>query len=382
MAPLRKRKERITPQDESFMRRALTLATRGRGFVEPNPMVGCVIVRGERIVGEGYHRKFGGPHAEVHALRDAGPAARGATCYVTLEPCCHFGKTPPCTDALIAAGVKRVVVAMRDPFPKVRGKGCRSLQRAGIKVSVGLLEDEALRLNAPYLKLQKHGRPWVTLKWAQSLDGKIATRTGDSKWISGEESRAEAHRIRGRIDAVIVGVNTVIRDDPQLTCRHGRPGRVAARVVIDPKLRIPSRSKLVRTAGACPVVVATDRELMAGRRAKALGRAGVELIGLKRDRAGDLDLGALLDEFGRRGKTNVMVEGGGRTLGAFHDAGLADEAVVFVAPRLIGGREAVSPLSGPGPALMEQLGEPAGIEISTMGRDLMYRLLLTDPVRL
>ncbi len=367
---------------ESFMRRALTLAARGRGFVEPNPMVGCVIVRRERIVGEGYHRRFGGPHAEVHALRDAGPAARGATCYVTLEPCCHFGKTPPCTDALIAAGVTQVIVAMRDPFPKVRGKGFSQLKEAGIRVSVGLLQDEALRLNAPYLKLQKQGRPWVILKWAQSLDGKIATRTGDSKWISGEESRAEAHHIRGQVDAVIVGANTVVCDDPQLTCRHGRPARVAARVVIDPKLRIPLRSRLVRTARACPVLVATDRKLVAGRRAKALAQAGVELIGLKRDRAGDLDLGALLGEFGRCGMTNVMVEGGGRTLGAFYDAGLADEAVVFVAPRFIGGRDAVSPLSGLGPALMGRIGEPAEIEISTMGRDLMYRLLLTDPARL
>ena len=201
----------------------MALAVRGQGAVEPNPMVGCVLVRGGRVVGEGWHKRFGGPHAEVEALRAAGRAARGATAYVSLEPCCHFGKTPPCTDALIAAGVSRVVAAMRDPFPKVRGRGRRLLEAAGIKVGMGLCEAEAMRLNAPYLKRQRTGRPWVILKWAQSVDGRIATRTGDSKWISSEDSRAQAHDLRGRVDAVIVGVGTVRADDPLLTCRHGRP---------------------------------------------------------------------------------------------------------------------------------------------------------------
>ncbi len=364
------------------MRRALALAARGRGAVEPNPMVGCVIVRGRRIVGEGYHHRFGGPHAEVHALRRAGQAARGATCYVTLEPCCHFGKTPPCTEALIAAGIRRVIAAMRDPFAEMRGQGLRHLRSAGVTVATGLLEAEAARLNGPYLKLQRRGRPWVILKWAQSLDGKIATRTGESRWISGERSRAEAHRLRGRVDAVVVGVETVVRDDPLLTCREGRARRLASRVVIDPRLRIGLTSRLVRTAGRYPTIVACGDGFIPGKRAAALRKAGVELIGLGARRAGGLELGTLLDELGRRRMTNIMVEGGGRTLGAFWDAGLADEAVIFVAPRLIGGAEAVTSLAGVGPARMRQLREPLEAADRPMGRDRMYRLVFTDPDRI
>ncbi len=364
------------------MRRALALAARGRGAVEPNPMVGCVIVRDGRIVGEGYHRRFGGPHAEVHALRQAGRAARGAACYVTLEPCCHFGKTPPCADALIAAGVARVVAAMRDPFTRVRGKGLLRLRSGGVAVAAGLLESQAARLNAPYLMLQRRGRPWVILKWAQSLDGKIATRTGESRWISGERSRAAAHRIRGRVDAVVVGVETVARDDPMLTCRLGRPRRNASRVVIDPQLRIGLTSRLVRTAKRHPTIVACGDGALSGKRAAALRKAGVELIGLGVQRSGGLDLGELLEELGGRRMTNIMVEGGGRTLGAFWDAGLADEAAIFVAPRLIGGEEAVASLGGVGPARMRQLREPLEVADQPMGRDRIYRLVFTDPDRI
>ena len=361
------------------MRRALLLAARGRGRVEPNPMVGCVIVRNGRVVGEGYHHRFGGPHAEVDALRKTGSAARGATCYVTLEPCCHFGKTPPCTEALLTAGVKRVVIAMRDPFPKVKGKGLRRLRSAGIAVSVGLMESETIRLNGPYLKLQRQGRPWVILKWAQSLDGKIATRTSDSRWISCEQSQVEAHRLRGRVDAVVVGVGTVVADDPLLTCRHVHPKRIATRLVIDPTLRMPLSAKLVRTAGDYPTLVATDRMILKGRRAAALGKAGIELIGLRRNRAGSLDLVKLLEVLGSLHMTNIMVEGGGRTLGEFHDAGLADEAMVVVAPRLIGGRAAISPLSGVGPATIMKACEPVDVEVRNLGPDHVFRLLLTDP---
>ena len=363
----------FTPDDENRMRRALALAVRGQGSVEPNPMVGCVVVRGNRIVGEGYHRRFGGPHAEVHALRDAGKLAKGATAYVTLEPCCHFGKTPPCTDALIAAGIGRVVVAMRDPFPKVAGKGFRQLRAAGLEVAVGLLEAEAMELNRPYLKLQRHGRPWVILKWAQSIDGRIATRSGDSQWISCERSRALAHRIRGRVDAVIIGVGTALADDPLLTCRHGRPKRTAVRIVIDPRLRLPLNSQLVRTARKAPAMVVTDRRSAEGPAARKLTRAGVEVLGMPATRSG-LDLGCLLDELGRRRMTNVMVEGGGRTLGHFYDADLADESVIFVAPRLIGGATAIAPLTGLGPANMKDVRRPAHVTVTRSGDDLMYVL--------
>lgn len=357
------------------MHRALRLAARGLGRVEPNPMVGCVIVRGGRIVGEGYHRRFGGPHAEIHALREAGERARGATAYVTLEPCCHHGKTPPCTDALLAAGVARVVAAMNDPFAKVNGRGFRQLAKQGVRIASGLLEGEARALNAPYLKLNRTGMPWVILKWAQSLDGKIATREGDSRWISGPASRRWAHRLRGRVDAVIVGVGTVLADDPQLTCRLAPARRVARRIVLDPMLRTPMTAGLVRTAQSVPTLLVTDRRLLRAARLAQWAATGVEIIGVRRTRTG-LDLVELLHLLGRRGMANVMVEGGGRTLGAFYDAGLADAAVVFVSPRLIGGHLAVSPLDATGPARMADVRTPAECIVARCGEDVVYQLTL------
>ncbi len=362
------------------MQRALLLAARGQGRVEPNPMVGCVIVGDGKVIGEGYHHRYGGPHAETEALRAVGRAGpRGATAYVTLEPCCHFGKTPPCTDALIAAGIRRVVAAMHDPFRKVRGRGVRKLERAGIEVRLGLCAAQAMRLNAPYLKLQKTGRPWVILKWAQSLDGKIATRTGDSKWISGEESRRWTHRLRGRVDAIVVGVGTVIADDPELTCRHMRPKRIASRLVLDPHLRTPLAARVVQTAKKVPTVIVTDRRGVSSSRARALEKSGVELLGVRRTRGG-FDLGNLLQRLGVRGMSNVLVEGGGRTLGMFFDAELADETVIFVARKLIGGRNATSALSGEGPAFIRRLRTPLWTRITPCGEDDVYELGWNGPV--
>jgi diaminohydroxyphosphoribosylaminopyrimidine deaminase / 5-amino-6-(5-phosphoribosylamino)uracil reductase len=215
-------------RDQQYMARALELAVLGQGHVEPNPMVGCVIVAGEQIVGEGWHRRYGGPHAEREALAQAGAAAAGATMYVTLEPCCHHGKTPPCTDAILQAGIRRVVVAHRDPFPQVDGGGIGLLQAAGLDVEVGADGGESRWLNAPYLKLVSDGRPWVIAKWAMTLDGKLAARSGDSRWISGESSRRRVHQLRGRVDAIMVGAGTVRADDPSLTARPPAPGRPCA----------------------------------------------------------------------------------------------------------------------------------------------------------
>jgi diaminohydroxyphosphoribosylaminopyrimidine deaminase/5-amino-6-(5-phosphoribosylamino)uracil reductase len=409
----------FSSDDDAHMKRALVLATRGEGAVEPNPMVGCVIARGRRVVAEGYHRRFGGPHAEIEALRACDYKARGATVYVTLEPCCHFGKTPPCTEALIEAGVSRVVFALRDPFPKVHGKGMRRLRSAGIRVDAGLRREEAIRLTAPYLKLQHTGRPWVILKWAQTLDGRIATRTGDSKWISSESSRRRVHRIRGRVDGILVGLQTVVRDDPELTCRGVRARRTATRIVLDPHLEIPAKSRLVQTAKSVPVLVVTSREAMQTRRAKSLEWAGVELLGVRtvrslsrppsdrpagsrshtsgsrrytsrsRSHTGsvmgsnpetELNLGAMLDALGQRGMSNLLVEGGAWTLGSFLDEELADEAMVFVSRRLLGGADAVAALGGRGPARIADAIEPARVERTRCGTDDVYRLLLTDPV--
>lgn len=355
------------------MRRALHLAARGLGRVEPNPLVGAVLVKGGRIIGEGFHRRFGGPHAEIEALRRCVRSPRAATCYVTLEPCCHFGKTPPCTDALIAAGVRRVVAAVQDPFSRVSGGGLRRLRAASIQVDVGLLRREAVARNAPFFKLHRTGRPWVILKWAQSLDGKIATRGGDSQWISSFASRRRAHALRGRVDAILVGINTVLRDDPQLTCRLVRPLRRATRIVLDTHLRIPLGSRLVRSARRTPTLVVTASA--ASRKVRALRAAGCEVLVLP-TAGGRPRLDRLLDVLGGRNVTNLLVEGGGRVLGRFVDEGLADEAFIFVAPRLIGGREAPGPLDGLGPALMRALMPIRQLERVPTGVDVCHRLLL------
>ena len=332
--------------DHSWMRRALELAERGRGHVEPNPLVGAVVVRDGQVVGEGWHQRYGEAHAEVHALAAAGEAARGGTLYVTLEPCCHHGKTPPCTDAVLRAGVRRVVAAMPDPFPQVAGQGLARLRAAGVEVEVGPGEAEARRLNAPYLKLLTAGRPYVHAKWAMTLDGKIATRTGDSKWISGKASRRHVHELRGRVDAVLVGVGTALADDPLLTARPPGP-RVATRVVLDSSGRLPPSAQLVRTVRDAPVLVAVAAG--AAPAAAALAAQGCEVLEVPAVN-GRIAVAALLRDLGRRRMTNVLVEGGAEVLGSFLDAGAIDEVHVFVAPKLFGGADAMSPVAGLGVA--------------------------------
>jgi len=358
--------------DRRMTARALQLAKRGQGRVEPNPMVGCVLVRAGRIVGEGWHRRFGGPHAEVEALRRAGARARGATAYVTLEPCCHHGKTPPCTDALLQAGVSRVVAAMVDPNPLVRGRGIRRLRKAGVQVDVGLLEDEARSVNRPFCTRIETGLPYVILKWAQSLDGRIATRTGQSKWISCEASRRRVHQLRARVDAILIGSGTALADDPMLTAREVPVRRIATRVVLDSRLRLPVSSRLVQTAGEFPTLVFTSRRALTarGRTAASLERRGVEVVACPTGRTG-IDLRAALRILGRRGATNVLVEGGSQILGAFRDARLTHETYVFVAPILLGGVAAVPALGGTGASRVCNVG-CSSHKIVRCGSDLLY----------
>ncbi len=333
--------------DRWHMRRALELAAYGKGHVEPNPLVGCVIARGAEIIAEGWHRQYGGPHAEVDALAMAGDRAAGTTVYVTLEPCCHFGKTPPCTRALIAAGVRRVVAAMRDPFPAVAGQGEKELAAAGIEVETGVLEEEARALNAPYLKLTESGLPWVIAKWAMTLDGKIATRTGESRWISSEASRKRVHELRGLVDAVIVGSRTAQRDDPLLTARPPGPRR-AVRVVVDSQATLSPASQLAETAREVPVIVAAAPFAPAENRQR-LTAAGCEVLSLAGETHADR-LRELLGELGRRRMTNVLAEGGGLLLGTLADLGQIDELHVFIAPRVMGGGEAPTAVAGQGVA--------------------------------
>jgi diaminohydroxyphosphoribosylaminopyrimidine deaminase/5-amino-6-(5-phosphoribosylamino)uracil reductase len=354
------------------MRRALQLARRGQGRVEPNPMVGCVIARGARVVAEGHHRRFGGPHAEVAALDGADGPVKGATVFVTLEPCAHQGKTPPCADALIRAGVRRVVAAMRDPNPLVAGRGFRRLRAAGVAVSVGLLHEEARDLMAPFVAYHLRRRPYVILKWAQSIDGKIATRTGESKWISGPASRREAHRLRARVDAVVVGVETVLADDPDLTAREAPRRRVAHRVILDAKLRTPLGARVVRTARRAATLLVCGGAAPARRR-RALERLGCEVLAVPA-RSGRIRLDRLMAALHARGMTNVLVEGGGCVLGAFVEAGLADEARIFVAPKLIGGETAPGPLRQIGPAVLAQAPRWNLVRRRCFGVDVCYTM--------
>ena len=360
--------------DRDMMHLALELAARGRAAVEPNPMVGAVVVRDGVEIARGWHRRFGGPHAEVEALaaaRAAGADVRGATVYVSLEPCCHVGKTPPCTDALIRAGVARVVVAMTDPDPNVAGRGLQQLRRAGITVTEGVCQAEARRLLAAYVKLRTVRRPWVICKWAQTADGCLALPPGRGRWVSGEPARRRVHELRGRCDGILVGIGTVLADDPLLTNRSGR-GKQPVRVVLDSRLRTPPHSRLVVSGPAAALIATTADAVEANPSAAALLRqAGAELLEMPRA-AGGVCLEALLDDLGRRQWTYVLVEGGPRVLDAFISAGLADELVVFVSPETLGpGRSDlprfdVADLSG-------RLGPPRR---QPVGRDVLLHWVL------
>ncbi len=292
--------------DRVYMRKAIQLARKGWGRVSPNPMVGAVIVKRGHVIADGYHRAAGKPHAEVEALEKAGAGAKGAALYINMEPCTHFGKTPPCVDRVIKAGVSRVVIGMKDPNPLVSGKGIAKLRRAGIKTEVGLMKEEAGRLNEIFIKYITTGKPFVIVKAAMSLDGKICTESGDSRWITGEKSRKFVHRIRAGVDGIVTGINTVIKDNPELTVRYGRFRRNPAKIIVDSRCRIPAGSKVFENAS--DLVIATTR---ACRRVEKLRKTGARVIMIKRSR-GRVDIGGLVTELGKRGLTSLLIEGGGR----------------------------------------------------------------------
>lgn len=318
--------------DLKYMKRALTLARKGIGRTSPNPAVGCVIVKNGRIIGEGWHKKAGTPHAEIHALNMAGEAAQGADVYVTLEPCCHSGKTPPCSDALIRAKVKRVVAGMPDPNPMVNGKGLKELELAGIETVCGLLEDACRSINRPFIKYVVSGLPYVIFKSAMTLDGNIATVTGDSRWISCEESRRYVHQMRNRCDAVLVGVDTVIIDNPQLTVRHVR-GRNPLRVIVDTRLRTPESVKILESPLAKKTVIATT-ETNPRVHLRYLQQGAQILVCEAED--GRVSMYDLLTKLGKMGVQSILLEGGNRVAGNMLQNGLIDEFVFFYAPKIIG----------------------------------------------
>ena len=343
----------FSPGDRRAMARALSLARRGRYTVAPNPMVGAVVTNGGEIVGEGWHRRAGGEHAEAAALAAAGNAALDGTLYVTLEPCNHHGRTPPCADRVIESGVKRVVFAHRDPNPEVKGGGGDRLRAMGVRVEGGLLAGQAIEMNVPFLTRVVHRRPAVTLKWAMSLDGRIATATGDSQWISSERGRRWALDLREEHQAIVVGSGTALADDPRLNRRLGRAEGPIVRVVLDRRLRLPPGARMFEVEG--PVVVYTEEPQDIGSSASAsardwvarsdrLRRAGAEVVGLPA-----VGPAGVLEDLFDRGVSNVLVEGGGEVLAAFSASGLWDRAAVCCAPVLIGGAAAPGPLGGDGP---------------------------------
>lgn len=367
----------MSPSDEEHMQRAIKLAQAGFGLVEPNPMVGAVIVSADgNVIAEGYHQKFGEAHAEINAIRQAGVATRGADLFVSLEPCSHFGKTPPCADAVIAAGFRRVVIGCQDPAPHVAGQGIQRIREAGIVVDVGICESDAKRLIGPFEKLMLRQRPWVHAKWAMTLDGRVATASGHSQWISCEQSRAWVHDLRGRVDAIITGAGTVRADDPLLTARPAGP-RKALRVVIDSTGEsLTAERKLLKTHQDGTVLACVSQRCSEPDR-RRLRDAGLDVFATSGATAVNLD--EVLQELGRRRCTHAMLEAGPRLLGAFFDQGLVDEVHAFVAPKIVGGDQAPAPVGGHGlptiPASanlrafrMRNIGDDFLIEADVCGR--------------
>ncbi|MBI5410732.1 MAG: bifunctional diaminohydroxyphosphoribosylaminopyrimidine deaminase/5-amino-6-(5-phosphoribosylamino)uracil reductase RibD [Nitrospirae bacterium] len=377
-----------TERDNRFMALALRLAARGRGATSPNPMVGAVIVAGNRIVGQGYHRRAGGPHAEILALQSAGSLSRSATLYVTLEPCCHEGKrTPPCVPALIESRLRRIVVAMRDPNPSVSGRGISLLRRAGIRVSVGCLRKEAEQLNEIYCHWMKTGRPYVLLKTAMTLDGKIATATGESRWITGTEARRDAHRLRSRVDAIMVGIGTVLHDDPRLTARL--PGykavrlsspqagaarrRQPLRVVLDSRLRIPDKAKVLSPYGGTgrpigAMIVTTEKAPT--HRIEQLRARGLSLLVLPA-KDGRVPLSACLIRLGQLGVSSLLIEGGSDLNAAVLREGLVNRIRFYLAPCLLGGQDARGGIGGRSPMRLSEAIRLTDILVRRLGRDLV-----------
>jgi diaminohydroxyphosphoribosylaminopyrimidine deaminase/5-amino-6-(5-phosphoribosylamino)uracil reductase len=349
--------------DARYMRRALELAERGRGWTRPNPMVGSVVVRDGEVVGEGYHERVGEAHAEVNALREAGERAAGATLYVSLEPCAHHGRTPPCADAVIQAKPARVVVAMHDPNPRVAGEGIYKLRDAGVQVDVGVLEDEARALNEVYVKYVTTGTPFVTAKCAMTLDGKIATRTGHSQWVTSEVARRVVHEMRNHADAILVGSRTVMMDDPSLTTRL-EEGKIRdpIRVIVDAEDYLDTTRRVFHIESDAPTWVAAPEP-------RSIEGAD-EVIRIPRGQGG-LDMQALMHELGSREVTCVMIEGGGTTHASAFSAGVVDKVIFFVAPKIIGGREAVTAVEGEGAATMDEAILLDRMAARPVGEDLL-----------
>lgn len=352
--------------DEEYMRRALALAMRGVGCVNPNPMVGCVVVKDGQVIGEGWHETYGGLHAERQALTHCTEDTEGATLYVTLEPCCHWGKTPPCTDAILTHKIARVVIGCMDPNPLVAGHGAALLRAHGVAVEGGILEDECRALNRIFLHYIQTKTPFVVLKYAMTLDGKLAAASGDSKWVTGEQARLHVHETRNRLAAIMVGIGTVQTDDPMLTCRI-EGGRDPLRIICDSHLRISPDSRIVHTAREIPTLIAAIER---NERAAALEAAGVELL-LCAQRDGHVDLRDLMIKLGARGVDSVLLEGGAALHYAALEAGIVQSVQAYIAPKLIGGTGAKSPVGGIGIVRMADAIALKNTRLTHLGQDFL-----------
>ena len=374
--------------DFKYMKRALSLSLKGMGFVNPNPLVGAVIVKGGKIIGEGYHKKYGGAHAEINALNNCKDSPHGATMYVTLEPCSHHGKTPPCVDAIIKSGIAKVVCAMKDPNPKVCGAGLKKLKDAGIEVVCDVLRDEAVAINEVFIKYISTQMPFVVVKSAVTLDGKIATRVGDSKWITNEKSRKIVHKLRHRYSAIMVGVNTVLRDDPLLTARvrtgsgscqgdsppTGGGNKNPVRIVLDPTLRTPLNAKLLDDSAQTIIVTGENYD---NERYTELTNLGVSVLVIPL-RDGIIPLDVVMKELGERGIDSVLIEGGGTLNGCAFEAGIVDKVVVFIAPKLVGGKDAPTLFEAHGVEKMSQASELILVGRKEIDGDIMLEYLVKN----
>lgn len=360
--------------DEYYMKKALKLAAKGEGYTTPNPLVGAVVVKNDKIVGKGYHKKAGEPHAEVHALNQAGEKAAGATLYVNLEPCCHLGKTPACSLKIINSKISRLVVAMEDPNPVVAGKGIQDLEEAGIEIKTGVLEQEAKELNEIFIKHMTEEEPFIILKTGQTLDGYLATRTGDSRWVTNEKARKYGHQLRHKVDGILVGVGTVISDNPRLTTRlDDKDGKDPIRIVLDSKLRTPTNANIINEDSESPTFIVTTEDYDREKYKKLNKLNNLSIIVLIKDSNGRIDLEQLLKELYKKEITSILIEGGGKVNHSFLETGLIDKIYCFIAPKLLGGNDGIASFNGPGVKKMNNAYELKNIEYELLDGNILCK---------
>lgn len=364
--------------DEQYMKEALKLALGGKGFVNPNPLVGAVIVKNGKIVGKGYHKFFGGPHAEVYALMEAGKNAIGANLYVTLEPCSHYGKTPPCAKAIVKAGIKRVVIGNVDPNPLVSGRGIKILKDENIEVVTGVMEKEAAKMNEIFMNYIKSKLPFVILKSGVTLDGKIATVSGQSKWITGEESRQKVHEIRNRVMAIMVGVDTVISDNPLLTTRLKEKSRSPKAVILDSKLRVPVESEIFKTLSEREIIIACTEKFDKDK-AETLKSMGINIVVCPKNKEEKVDLKYLMRELGKMGIDSVLIEGGAELNFSAFEARIVNKVIYFIAPKIIGGKNAKTSVGGCGIESLSNSIKLKDMHVENVGEDIVIEAYVVNP---